>query len=87
VYNLTEQYRLLGCILSVKEYISHRHLIYLKPKLGDINEGQDLRLPSGCIRHGEEVQGTKGKEMRGDRIRCLVRRGVSIGLKETIGQV
>ena len=50
--NLTERYRLTCCILSVKVYISQWHKFYFSTELGNMIEGNGVRFPSGCIRHG-----------------------------------
>lgn len=58
--HLSEQYLLLGSIMSAKVYISHWHMVYFRPELGYMNEGHRVRFESGFIRHGEELPGTKG---------------------------
>ena len=41
VSNLMEEYKKMGCSLSLKMHFLHFHLNFFTPKMGDVNEGQD----------------------------------------------
>ena len=73
ISNLIENFREMGCRMSLKLHVLHCHLDFFKTNLGDYSEEHGERFHQDILDFENRYQGQYNESMMGDYVWCLVR--------------